>query len=66
MKTTQKKNIFNTVKRKANKHSTIHAVTKFINDALLAKYDDNKFTIGVFLDLGKGFDTTELACFGVV
>ncbi len=37
-------------------NSTVYAVTRFVNDALLA-IDNKEFTIGIiFLDLTKEFD----------
>ncbi len=38
------------------KHSTSDADTEFVTDTLLA-YDNREFTITVFLDLSKAFDT---------
>ena len=40
------------------KHSTIHAVTEFVNDTIEG-FENKKHTIGVFLDLSKAFDTID-------
>ncbi len=36
-------------------HSTMDAVTQFMHDALNS-FDQNRYTMGVFLDLSKAFD----------
>ena len=38
------------------KHSTIHAITQ-LSAEILESFDNNNFTLGVFLDLSKAFDT---------
>lgn len=38
------------------KHSTTHAVTEFISDTLNG-FEHNKYTLALFLDLSKAFDT---------
>ena len=43
------------------KHSTIDAVSKFIHDTLLA-YDNNEYTVAIFLDLSKAFDAIDHKC----
>ncbi len=40
------------------KHSTADHVSQFINDSLLA-YDNSEYTLAVFLDLSKAFDTID-------
>ncbi len=40
------------------KHSTTDELTQFINDSLLA-YVNNEYTLAVFLDLSKAFDTID-------
>ncbi len=37
-------------------HSTVNVATEFVNEILQA-IEDNKYTIGVFLNLSKAFNT---------
>ena len=37
-------------------HSTDHAIIQLVNE-ILHSFDENKFTLGVFIDLSKAFDT---------
>ena len=37
-------------------HSTDHAISQLVSE-ILHSFDDNKFTLGVFIDLSKAFDT---------
>ena len=37
-------------------HSTDHAISQLISE-ILHSFDENKFTLGVFIDLSKAFDT---------
>ncbi len=39
-------------------HSTMDAVTQFMHDALNS-FDQNRYTMGVFLDLSKAFDVID-------
>ena len=39
-------------------HSTIHAITEFMTE-ILKGHENKKFTLGVFLDLSKAFDTID-------
>ena len=39
-----------------SKHSTIHAVTEFIED-IVQGYEDKEHTLAVYIDLSKAFDT---------
>ena len=39
-------------------HSTEHAIIHLVND-ILKSFDSNKYTLGVFIDLTKGFDTVD-------
>lgn len=41
-----------------SKHSTIDALTEFVQDTLKS-FEDKEFTVGVFLDLSKAFDTID-------
>ena len=41
-----------------NKHSTDHAVIQ-LTDEILKSFDQNLFTLGVFIDLSKAFDTVD-------
>ena len=39
-------------------HSTDHALIKLI-DSIYYSFNQNKYTLGVFIDLSKGFDTVD-------
>ena len=39
-------------------HSTQHAILILVNQ-LYQSFDENKFTLGIFIDLGKAFDTVD-------
>ena len=41
-----------------NGHSTDHAVIQLVDD-ILKSFDQNLFTLGVFIDLSKAFDTVD-------
>ena len=41
-----------------NNHSTDHAVIQ-LTDEILKSFDQNLFTLGVFIDLSKAFDTVD-------
>ena len=41
-----------------NGHSTDHAVIQLV-DEILKSFDNNFFTLGVFIDLSKAFDTVD-------
>ena len=39
-------------------HSTEHAILLLVNQ-LRQSFDENKFTLGIFIDLSKAFDTVD-------
>ena len=39
-------------------HSTEHAIIHLVND-ILKSFDSNKYTLGVFIDFAKAFDTVD-------
>ena len=39
-------------------HSTDHAIVELANQ-IYSKFNENKFTLGVFIDLSKAFDTVD-------
>ena len=39
-------------------HSTEHAIIHLVND-IFKSFDSNKYTLGVFIDLTKAFDTVD-------
>ena len=43
---------------KQTSHSTEHAVLLLVNQ-LDQSFDENKFTLGIFIDLSKAFDTVD-------
>ena len=42
-----------------NVPSTDHAVVQLV-DQITESFEDNKYTLGVFIDLSKGFDTIDI------
>ena len=41
-----------------NSHSTDHAVVQLV-DQIIKSFENNKYTLGVFIDLSKAFDTLD-------
>ena len=41
-----------------NSHSTGHAVVQLV-DQIIESFENNKYTLGVFIDLSKAFDTVD-------
>ena len=41
-----------------NGHSTDHAVVQLV-DQIIESFENNKYTLGVFIDLSKAFDTVD-------
>ena len=41
-----------------NGHSTDHAVVQLV-DQITESFENNKYTLGVFIDLSKAFDTVD-------
>ena len=41
-----------------NDHSTDHAVVQIV-DKIIKSFENNKYTLGVFIDLSKAFDTVD-------